>query len=574
MERAMLVTSKRFLESARDLGLTTVDAVCELVDNGLDAGATRIGVHVERAGKNLAIIVEDDGAGIPIKIVGDRGKDVDGIGYALSFGGRAGSDTPGVSIGKFGWGLSSAAVCQSRRTEVYSRTKGEPKWRLNYIDLAELENSGSIQLDFSQTVDLPKHLQHFNRPHGTIVVLADCDNPDFKTEGKMAGELKKHLGLKYRRYIVAGRAITVDGSELVPRDPLFLTPDCFDSDKIPIAKPYADIAPIEIPEVLDENGDPEKVRVKVVLLDVDSIRRRPDWSPKWMAERGLNQKNQGFYLMRNDRQISEALTLDLFTRHPGLSYFRGEISFSPALDRYFGIQTNKNKFTLRDGLKDQIKQALGNVIHHMYRDTLKIVKDLEKEREQLEAKESGPTRAERVAAKAAKLLKRGRRVTATELAAQEETLAKEKASQISGVLSDNSKSEEAKASEIREIEAAFHAARIPFRIVARPLHSGAFFETHLNHLQVQLVINQAHEFYNLYQRATESPREKLLLDLLLLSAAHGESQFLDDPEKAETASAIKAFRREWSITLGAVLEKLSEEAPEEPLHDGQIEAEH
>jgi len=90
--------------------------------------------------------------------------------------------------------------------------------------------------------------------------------------------------------------------------------------------------------------------------------KNPDWSPKFMQRHGINQENQGFYLVRHNRQIGRALTLDLFSRHPSLNYFRAEISFSPALDELFGVQTNKSRFTLKGKLKDKLELKFKGVL--------------------------------------------------------------------------------------------------------------------------------------------------------------------------------------------------------------------
>ena len=80
---------------------------------------------------------------------------------------------------------------------------------------------------------------------------------------------------------------------------------------------------------------------------------------------GVGIKNQGFYLMRSNRQIARAITLGLYTRNAHYNFLRGEISFPACLDRFFGIQTNKSRYSLKDGLKDRIKEAMKGVISQM-----------------------------------------------------------------------------------------------------------------------------------------------------------------------------------------------------------------
>ena len=59
--RQRIVNSKGALDSMRNLGITLVEGVTELVDNSIDASASNIHVHIHKVGEHLRIIVADDG---------------------------------------------------------------------------------------------------------------------------------------------------------------------------------------------------------------------------------------------------------------------------------------------------------------------------------------------------------------------------------------------------------------------------------------------------------------------------------------------------------------------------------
>jgi DNA topoisomerase VI subunit B len=137
--REQFVTTKEFLDSARSLGIKSLEGICELVDNAFDADATNIRIHIENNNDGtLQIIFVDDGLGIPaIHIDEDKNKR-QGIPYILAYGGRIPHPNRPEPIGKFGWGLSQTASCLSRRTEVYSRTEDDDGWRSCWYDFEEL----------------------------------------------------------------------------------------------------------------------------------------------------------------------------------------------------------------------------------------------------------------------------------------------------------------------------------------------------------------------------------------------------------------------------------------------------
>ena len=70
------VISADFLRGSFDGGLSIDDAICELVDNSLDAGARNIWIILDNTqGKRMHIIVGDNGEGIPTRIEHEEGND-------------------------------------------------------------------------------------------------------------------------------------------------------------------------------------------------------------------------------------------------------------------------------------------------------------------------------------------------------------------------------------------------------------------------------------------------------------------------------------------------------------------
>src|SRR5438270_13371090 len=102
----LLVADQRFIIATRDAGYRSLaNAVAELVDNAVQANATRVRVFVrdteEQTDSDVAIAVLDNG----------HGMDRETLWTALQFGGteRFG-DRRG--LGRFGWGLPNGSVSQ------------------------------------------------------------------------------------------------------------------------------------------------------------------------------------------------------------------------------------------------------------------------------------------------------------------------------------------------------------------------------------------------------------------------------------------------------------------------------
>ena len=77
-KRQKIVSDTGFIDSVRELGITTTDAVNEFIDNSFDADANNIWITIDKMDGKLFLIVEDDGNGIP----------PDKLDKILAFGGR------------------------------------------------------------------------------------------------------------------------------------------------------------------------------------------------------------------------------------------------------------------------------------------------------------------------------------------------------------------------------------------------------------------------------------------------------------------------------------------------------
>ena len=98
-----LFFAQTLVQSLRDVGYnTTTSALCEHVDNAIEAGATTVRVYFRQTGRRGAhetdILVYDNGKGMPPNVL----KVATSFGGSMSYGNRKG-------IGRFGMGMKTAA---------------------------------------------------------------------------------------------------------------------------------------------------------------------------------------------------------------------------------------------------------------------------------------------------------------------------------------------------------------------------------------------------------------------------------------------------------------------------------
>ena len=116
-----MINSARSLESMRDLGIDLETGIKELIDNSIDASATKIRLHISTSEKgNLRVVVCDNGKGIPEEVPG-RPNVIQTVRHVLRFGGKINHKGMKYPIGRFGFGLSQTVLCLTTHSVVYSK---------------------------------------------------------------------------------------------------------------------------------------------------------------------------------------------------------------------------------------------------------------------------------------------------------------------------------------------------------------------------------------------------------------------------------------------------------------------
>ncbi|MEX2374455.1 MAG: ATP-binding protein [Dehalococcoidia bacterium] len=223
-----LFNAAQALESQRRSGYrNTAAAAREIVDNAVEAGATRVDVcfgrpkqlkTYERKDSINAIAFVDNGSGMIPRMAQ----------YALSWGAGTHFDDPSF-IGKFGFGLPNASINQTRLVEVYTKTADASAITKAWLDVREVREHGLQSIAEPVEAELPGFVQKYLDKqglafdHGTVVVWVDPDRMSYRTAATMREHLIDDFGVTYR-YLLDKVGLVVEGTRVEPVDPLFLTP--------------------------------------------------------------------------------------------------------------------------------------------------------------------------------------------------------------------------------------------------------------------------------------------------------------------------------------------------------------
>lgn len=242
-----LFSGKQAVLSQRRSGYrTTAKAAREIIDNALEAGAKNVWMIFERPvarAKNerknavSAIAFIDDGPGMTPKMAR----------YSLTWGGGTHHDDP-IKIGKFGFGLPNSSINQTKRVEVYSRTKPDSEWTRAVLDITNLPEHGLVSVEPTEAADLPKFVQEYldrkkiDLKTGTVVVWIKPDRLTYIQASTLREHFLDDFGTTYRyllprevkdadsgklKVVSAGEfRLFVEDTPVEPVDPLFLTAGC------------------------------------------------------------------------------------------------------------------------------------------------------------------------------------------------------------------------------------------------------------------------------------------------------------------------------------------------------------
>jgi DNA-directed RNA polymerase specialized sigma24 family protein len=316
-------------------GHDIVSAIADIVDNSIDAGATRISIRfVASSARVLHVRIRDDGHGMSMDQLLD----------AMTLGKRR--EYAGTDLGHFGLGLKASSMSQARQLTVITRCGFEPTHAMRIrrdggehgYEAAEL-TADAAEAGWAFAADA----EH-DTTSGTVIDWAGLDAVSAATSAneraawldELFTSLSHRLGLIFHRLLTRDSlVITIDqwvpgsGSgapvQVRPLDPFASQTGAAGFPKVLRANSAGGTVVEASCHVLPPNSTQA---ASVRLMG----RERSDW--------------QGFYIYRNDRLLASGDWLTMRPSSKRLQLCRVAIELTPALESLVRINPEKHGVVL------------------------------------------------------------------------------------------------------------------------------------------------------------------------------------------------------------------------------------
>ena len=337
------------------IGYKIEEAIADLIDNCIDAEASKVLVRFVHDGSEIRrIVVADDG----------RGMDRNQLLGAMQFGSTR--DRHGRDLGKFGMGLKTAAFSQGRSLTVVSRKNGGVsacRWTTQSIaagwncELLDPMQSGGWIDEVRQPFVIGKS--------GTMIVIDQLDHLRSGAIGlegalqKLQKKLSVHLGLTFHRFLNASFELYVDAARVGGIGAGF-------------SVPVDGLDPFDYP-VTGERNFPHEFSLKMEglpRLECNAHIWPPNQTvPGYVLSGGNVAKRQGFYFYRNNRLI-QAGGWNGLRENDGdhhLSLARVAVDLPPAFDTEFRLNVQKSALDVPESFRNALGSAASPMKRYLRR---------------------------------------------------------------------------------------------------------------------------------------------------------------------------------------------------------------
>lgn len=330
------------MESLRATGYSLPDAVADLIDNSLTAGARNIWLAFHWAGHDSSVSLMDDGLGMTRP--------------ALINAMRMGSQSPleeraGTDLGRYGLGLKTASISQARSLTVASRVSGDPEINVRRWDLDHIASVRDWHLLKSATAEGNNHLSVLGEmSQGTVVLWEKVDRLVGEDEAsdararrnflEAARGVEAHIAMVFHRFMRGPKAVAfwINGQRITPWDPFLVDQEA--TQRLPI-------------EALGEPG--AKITVEPYVLPHHSRLTAEEHSMAggpggWNAQ-------QGFYVYRNRRLLLAGDWLGLgYRKEEHYKLARILVDLPNSMDKEWDIDVRKSKARPPVFLRDELRR--------------------------------------------------------------------------------------------------------------------------------------------------------------------------------------------------------------------------
>lgn len=349
----LIPSAKRLIHSLRDLGYEFAPAVADLVDNSIEAGASKVDIQIQFAGENSWVRISDNGSGMSASSLRE----------AMRYGSSS-RDYGDDDLGKFGLGLKTASMSQCRTLTVSSKPGGTGAVSSFSWDLDHIAKSDEWEVLTVLKNDLPQPIrQSLDDGYHTVVLWEKLDRvldykyPDGEAARKFVLSLTRqtedHLAMVFHRFL-SGEArkrrlqIRLNGNLVEPWDPF-----CRNEKRTRPLKACS------VP--ITHEGQTGEVHFEPYVLPHQNRFSSADAHERASGPEKWN-KQQGFYIYRGDRLIQSGGWSNMRTLDEHHKLARVALMFGPKLDDAFKINVAKMRVQLPAQLRTALEKLLVPVI--------------------------------------------------------------------------------------------------------------------------------------------------------------------------------------------------------------------
>ena len=340
----------RTIEGLRDTGYDPSDALEDIVDNSIAAGATEVLIRVWMSP-----------TGEPFVTVSDNGHGMDEAGLinAMTYGSAAQQNR--ASLGKFGLGLKTASTAMCRQLTVVTRGTDEDTPHAATWDLDFVRETNEWLLQ--RPVPTPEQIELLDEAaeggSGTLVIWGKVDrliNEYTNPTGRHArnalerrvDEFRTSLALTYLRFLRGDpphkkMRIMLNEKEVEPWDPFG---EEFGTEEL-LNREFG----VEI-------RDADAIKSASFRLRAFALPPRSELTKDQRDRAQILTANQGFYVFREGRLLAHGTWLGLRSVEPHLNLCRIEFSFDHQLDDAFQIDIKKSRIQLQRDLQDSLRRLV------------------------------------------------------------------------------------------------------------------------------------------------------------------------------------------------------------------------
>ncbi len=338
---------RRSAEWFSRLGYTVSEAIADLIDNSIDARATKVSVRIVRSDEEIKrVLISDNGRGM----TGAK------LSEAMQFGG--GDQKSDRELGKYGIGLKLASLSQAKTVTVLTKRDGSfsgRRWRsvniakgwvceiLNDNDVEKflIPSQGTVEIKRSGTIVIWDDLEHLKSTKSAV------DSTIQKTLKGLAHD----LGLRFHRFISRGALQIGLDTQMTDGEAsnAYTTVNALD----PFGYPHSGRPgyPHDLTVALPGEG---ALQLECHIWPAKSN------DPGYKLGGGKVSARQGFYFYRNDRLIQAGGWNGCRDddSEPHLSLARVKVDLPATFDSAFKLDIKKSKVEPPPGFAPTVNAAV------------------------------------------------------------------------------------------------------------------------------------------------------------------------------------------------------------------------